>query len=210
LGSAFHAACLADVEVSDAELIVQSGSNEHYTPAKYIEAAREVLGEIDLDPASCKLAQKTVKATTFFDKKTDGLVQEWRGRVFLNPPYGALTGKFVKKLIDDILAHRVTAATHPGFKCYGLAVPAFALRSIASILTVPERAMARRMEACLFILAPTGRNSQKNSGNLAFHAFGLPPHTMTRTKIRERPHDKRQWQEHGRSGIQRRSSLRPL
>ena len=33
-----------------------------HTPAEYIEAAREVMGSIDLDPASCHIAQQAVKA----------------------------------------------------------------------------------------------------------------------------------------------------
>ena len=41
-----------------------SGNNEYYTPGQFIEAAREVMGEIDLDPASCALAQETVRANS--------------------------------------------------------------------------------------------------------------------------------------------------
>lgn len=86
----------------------QSLSNEHYTPAKYVEAARKVLGAIDLDPASCKEANKTVKAKQYFD--TGGLEQEWVGRVWLNPPYGRLAGSFIEKLADEVQAGRVGAA----------------------------------------------------------------------------------------------------
>ena len=37
-----------------------SCNNEWYTPPKFIEAAREVMGSIDLDPATSKVAQETV------------------------------------------------------------------------------------------------------------------------------------------------------
>jgi len=64
-----------------------TGQTEWYTPAQYVELARSVLGEIDLDPASSPEAQKVVRAKKFFDKNIDGLKQNWDGRVFLNPPY---------------------------------------------------------------------------------------------------------------------------
>jgi DNA N-6-adenine-methyltransferase (Dam)/Protein of unknown function (DUF3102) len=85
-------------------------NNEHYTPSEYVEAARRVLGEIDLDPASCAKANEVVRACKFYTKTDDGLTRPWRGRVWLNPPYCGQTGHFVEKLVDEYRAGNVTAA----------------------------------------------------------------------------------------------------
>lgn len=90
--------------------------NEWYTPPEYISLARAVLGDIDVDPASSKLAQETVKARQYYDKEQDGLRQPWHGRVWLNPPYSQpLIGKFVGKLLTEWNQGRVDsciALTH--------------------------------------------------------------------------------------------------
>lgn len=90
--------------------IQQSLTNEHFTPLQYIDAARAVLGEIDLDPASCEEVNETIKAHRYFDILDDGLKHEWNGRIWLNPPYGGLAGEFIEKLICEFTAGRVTAA----------------------------------------------------------------------------------------------------
>lgn len=85
--------------------------DEWYTPGKYIEAAREVMGKIDLDPASCDEAQELIKASHYFTKKDNGLQKDWFGRVWLNPPYSApLIDQFSEKLIQEYEDRRVSEA----------------------------------------------------------------------------------------------------
>lgn len=56
-------------------------SDEWYTMPRYIEAARTVLGHIDLDPASTERANRIIKATHYYTKQDDGLTQHWSGKV---------------------------------------------------------------------------------------------------------------------------------
>ena len=79
-----------------------SGNNEWYTPREFVEAARLAMGSIDVDPASNDIAQKIVKAETYYTAETNGLDKTWEGNVWLNPPYASdLIGRFADKLLEQ-------------------------------------------------------------------------------------------------------------
>ena len=79
-----------------------SGENEWYTPPEYIEAARSVMGSIDLDPATSDIANKTVQASHYYTAEMNGLEKPWFGNVWMNPPYSSdKIGAFVDKLVVE-------------------------------------------------------------------------------------------------------------
>ena len=89
-----------------------TGDYEWFTPPEYIEAARRMMGGgIDLDPASCAIANETVQATKFYTAADDGLTLPWVGRVWLNPPFSQpLVAEFVDRLLEHLDSGEVTAA----------------------------------------------------------------------------------------------------
>lgn len=89
-------------------------SPEWFTPRPFVEAAREVLGGIDLDPASHAEANRIVRARRFYDERANGLRRPWSGRVFLNPP-GGLVAEFWHRLIDAWEAGSIVGAIWIGY-----------------------------------------------------------------------------------------------
>jgi len=76
--------------------VVHSKGNEEYlTPPEVIRA----LGIFDLDPCS-PFNRPWPTAIDHFTKQIDGLTAPWFGRVWLNPPYGKMTGAWLKKLAE--------------------------------------------------------------------------------------------------------------
>jgi len=81
------------------------------TPAEWLDLARKTMGGIDLDPATNKEAQQTVKAKRFYTKDDNGIEQRWSGRVWMNPPYSQpLVTQFAEKLCASIESGDVTQA----------------------------------------------------------------------------------------------------
>ena len=76
------------------EAMVSSKSNEWETPQSlFNELDREF--HFTLDPCATK---ENAKCGKFYTKQDDGLKQLWANeRVFMNPPYGGNTGRWIEK-----------------------------------------------------------------------------------------------------------------
>jgi hypothetical protein len=79
---------------------------DFYTHPVLIEAATKAMGSIDLDPASCREANTVVGATQYWGFRENGLLQEWGGNVWLNPPFGNWA-EWVPKTIAEWKSGRI-------------------------------------------------------------------------------------------------------
>lgn len=69
------------------------GNDEWLTPLEVVDS----LGRFDLDP--CSPVERPWNTAAFhYTKLDDGLGRYWSGRVWMNPPYGRETGKWLEKL----------------------------------------------------------------------------------------------------------------
>jgi hypothetical protein len=76
------------------DIILGQGQTDDWLTPRYILKA---LGKFDLDPCA-SLHQRAKTATRQFTLSDDGLNQTWRGRVWLNPPYGQQTERWLDKM----------------------------------------------------------------------------------------------------------------
>lgn len=66
------------------------------TPRAVIEA----LGPFDLDPCAAPSPRPWPTADRHIELPEDGLAADWSGRVWLNPPYGAETWRWLARLAE--------------------------------------------------------------------------------------------------------------
>lgn len=74
---------------------VRGETDDWLTPPALLHA----LGRFDLDPCACE-AQPWHTADEMVSPPDDGLLREWKGRVWLNPPYGPTAERWLEKLAD--------------------------------------------------------------------------------------------------------------
>jgi hypothetical protein len=72
-----------------------TGKEDWLTPPEIIRA----LGQFDLDPCS-PIQRPWDTATRHYTLHENGLLKEWSGRVWLNPPYGNETDKWMRRLAN--------------------------------------------------------------------------------------------------------------
>lgn len=83
--------------------------DDFYTDKRIINAARRAMGGIDLDPATHPAAnRKYIRAKTIYTLTTNGLDQQWRGRVWCNPPFGNWK-EWTKKIVREWNAGQIEA-----------------------------------------------------------------------------------------------------
>ena len=80
-----------------------SGNDEWYTPPRFIDSAREVMGTIDLDPASNIIANQIIDAGVYWTKEDDALTKRWFGNIWMNPPFSA---KLILAFCTEIVTQR--------------------------------------------------------------------------------------------------------
>jgi site-specific DNA-methyltransferase (adenine-specific) len=75
-----------------------SKSDEWATPQDLFDKLNTIY-HFNLDPCS---TPENAKCENHFTIDDNGLIQDWNGRVFMNPPYGREISKWVKKASDEV------------------------------------------------------------------------------------------------------------
>lgn len=149
-----------------------SDRNSWATPIKYLHSVRQVMGNIELDPASHKQANKNVRATAYYTAEDNGLEQHWKAKtLFLNPPYSKdLIGKFMTKVTDHYVAGDINQAIVLTNNCPDTAWFDNTLAVHGSAFCFPSKRIQ--------FIAPKGVRTSSNSRGQVFTYLGNNPQSF--------------------------------
>lgn len=100
---------VAAIREHSRRVMCSSESVEWYSPPHIVALATDFLGgEIDIDPAWHP--KSPVRAATTYTKADDGLSKSWKGRCYINPPYGRTIDDWIAKLVAEHDAGNITEA----------------------------------------------------------------------------------------------------
>ncbi len=99
LGAGLHLASPGERKTFFVEAGNASVFHEWQTPKHILESLYQVFDTFDLDPCSptSNLKLAPVRARMHYTVEDDGLSLPWKGKVFLNPPYGRILNRWVEK-----------------------------------------------------------------------------------------------------------------
>ena len=80
------------------QALLSSKTCEWETP-KWLFDKLDALYHFDIDVCA---TTKNAKCPIFFTRSFDGLSVEWRGRCWMNPPYGREVGAWIKKAYESV------------------------------------------------------------------------------------------------------------
>ena len=140
--------------------------DEWLTPPNIFEA----LGKFDLDPcAPHPKVRPWLTAKAHYHKEMNGLVQDWSGRVWCNPPYGRETWKWLERLAEHgdgialIFARTETRGFHS--EIWGKADAVFFFKGRLKFYKISgEQGDTANAPSCLVAYGKENVDSLKRSG----------------------------------------------
>ncbi len=108
VGAGLYLAAASDARAFFTHAGNSSAHHGWQTPVALAELLTQAVGGFDLDPcaASADRRRARVKARLLLTAADDGLSVPWRGRVFVNPPYGRALKVWVRKCASEVAIGR--------------------------------------------------------------------------------------------------------
>ena len=91
------------------DLMFSSKDNEHYTPIDLLFRVLRFYDDlIDLDPCSNSKDNPHTPSRKQFTIEDDGLAKQWKGKVWVNPPYGRALSDWAEKTVSEYESGRAS------------------------------------------------------------------------------------------------------